>query len=60
MSFLRSDVFANVKKIGITYSVVSEQETCLMADGQAYDIWQYLFPCTRMQGRLPFIALSFG
>jgi hypothetical protein len=34
-SFLRRDVLANVKKIGITYSVVSEQDTCLMVDGQA-------------------------
>jgi hypothetical protein len=37
-SFLRRDVFANVKKLGIAYSVASEQETCLMADGQTCDI----------------------
>jgi hypothetical protein len=37
-SFLNRDVLANVKKLGIAYSVVSEQETCLMADGQACDI----------------------
>jgi hypothetical protein len=38
MSFLRRDVFEKVKQLGITYSVVSEQETCVMADGQAYNL----------------------